>query len=256
MSADHAREFLEEIAAKTGVGEKGWLALEEVWRSALAETVADGWVVVPPVGAGDWTAHDGRSNSSPLFLELCDEVGRLIRGEAFSLIRGDTRGVGGLIMAQLAHKHGMVPVSATTEAARQGLEHPPPQERAETAPPRHRVHRPETDPGPVPEALVRRPEPSRLAATDKGEPMPERASLRAMLHSHQRVSALAELCHRYAAVTMGLAEALAEASEGLEGEDRARADRAIATAEAQVRAMADALGRAFMDLPEGDSDEA
>lgn len=46
----------------------------------------------------DWTsAADGRSNSSPLFLHLCDEVEELIRSEAR------------LIMAQLAHIHGLAP---------------------------------------------------------------------------------------------------------------------------------------------------
>lgn len=73
-------------------------------------------VVAPPATAAvpaDWTmGPDGRANTSPRFEALCDEVARLIRGEAHSLIGGHTRSTAGLIMAQLAHVHGLAPRDA------------------------------------------------------------------------------------------------------------------------------------------------
>ncbi len=57
----------------------------------------------------DWTLKDNRSNSSDEFLALCNEVERLIRDSAFHLISGQADMVAGLIMAQLAHVHGLVP---------------------------------------------------------------------------------------------------------------------------------------------------
>lgn len=57
----------------------------------------------------DWTVDPktGRSNSSPEFLHLARMVGGLIRNSAQSILAGDVEGVGRLIMAQLAHAHGM-----------------------------------------------------------------------------------------------------------------------------------------------------
>ena len=57
----------------------------------------------------DWTAVDGRSNSSALYVNLSSEIARLLRDSAHSLIAGRTDEVGGLILAQLAHKHGLRP---------------------------------------------------------------------------------------------------------------------------------------------------
>jgi hypothetical protein len=57
----------------------------------------------------DWTAQDGRSNSSPEFNRLTEEVARLIRDSAHDLIAGRADRVAELIMAQLAHKHGLAP---------------------------------------------------------------------------------------------------------------------------------------------------
>jgi hypothetical protein len=58
----------------------------------------------------DWTLDsEGRSNSSPEFLRLCDEVERLIRSEAHSLIAGRADIAARLIMAHLAHVHGLKP---------------------------------------------------------------------------------------------------------------------------------------------------
>lgn len=59
--------------------------------------------------AADWTAKDGRSNSSDLFKQLCAEVERLIRSDAFALIGGRADTTARLIMAQLAHLHGLAP---------------------------------------------------------------------------------------------------------------------------------------------------
>lgn len=58
---------------------------------------------------GDWTMKGGRSNSSDLFVELSDEVGRIIRDSAHALLAGNAQNVGRLIMAHLAHRHGLAP---------------------------------------------------------------------------------------------------------------------------------------------------
>ena len=59
----------------------------------------------------DWTIdrRTGCSNSSPLYNLMCAEVERLIRGDARSLIAGRAQDTAGLIMAQLAHVHGLRP---------------------------------------------------------------------------------------------------------------------------------------------------
>jgi hypothetical protein len=58
----------------------------------------------------DWTCDEsGRSNSSEAFVGLVAAVESLIRGEAASLIAGRADTVAGLIVAQLAHAHGLIP---------------------------------------------------------------------------------------------------------------------------------------------------
>lgn len=61
----------------------------------------------------DWTMDPktGRTNSSVRFEGLCDEVEDLIRGGAHSLIAGQAGNVARLIMAQLAHVHGLRPAA-------------------------------------------------------------------------------------------------------------------------------------------------
>lgn len=61
--------------------------------------------------AKDWTVdlQTGRSNSSPEFLRLSAEVGRIIRDDAHRLLAGRAADTGGLVMAQLAHKQGLAP---------------------------------------------------------------------------------------------------------------------------------------------------
>lgn len=61
-------------------------------------------------GSNDWTAgRDGRSNTSPLFEALVLEVARLIRSEAFTLLDGRAEDTARLIVARLAHSHGLKP---------------------------------------------------------------------------------------------------------------------------------------------------
>lgn len=57
----------------------------------------------------DWTKLDGRSNSSPTYLELVAAVEDLIRHDAHALLAGRADQTARLIVAHLAHKHGMVP---------------------------------------------------------------------------------------------------------------------------------------------------
>jgi hypothetical protein len=57
----------------------------------------------------DWTVKDGRANSSDRFNELAERVGEIIRNSAHDLIAGRSDMVGHLVMAQLAHVHGLVP---------------------------------------------------------------------------------------------------------------------------------------------------
>lgn len=59
----------------------------------------------------DWTQDaEGRSNSSPEYRAIVDEVARLIRADGSGVF--DERWVQSLarlIVSQLAHKHGMTP---------------------------------------------------------------------------------------------------------------------------------------------------
>lgn len=74
-------------------------------------------MTVPPgaIPETDWTCDsDGRTNSSEQFTRLVREVERLIRGDAHKLIAGRADMTAQLIMAQLAHKHGLVPTEGTT----------------------------------------------------------------------------------------------------------------------------------------------
>ena len=57
----------------------------------------------------DWTEKHGRANSSYEFQTLVSHIDGLIRGAAHDLIAGRSYDVAHLIMAQLAHVHGLVP---------------------------------------------------------------------------------------------------------------------------------------------------
>lgn len=75
---------------------------------------ADGCDFPCPYRQPDWTWDKrGRSNASPLFCKLCDEVERLIRSDAHSLISGNAGSTARLIMAQLAHVHGLAPTTSS-----------------------------------------------------------------------------------------------------------------------------------------------
>lgn len=65
----------------------------------------------------DWTAIDGRTNSAPEYLALIDAVDTIIRGCSHALIGGRSRAVAGMIMAQLAHQHGLTPATRNAEPA-------------------------------------------------------------------------------------------------------------------------------------------
>lgn len=60
-------------------------------------------------GPTDWTAFNGRTNCSPLFEKLVEEVERLIRGDARTLMAGRADSTARLVLAQLAHVHGLAP---------------------------------------------------------------------------------------------------------------------------------------------------
>lgn len=57
----------------------------------------------------DWTSIGQRSNCSPFFESLVLEIARLIRDDARSLLAGNAEGSARLILAQLAHVHGLAP---------------------------------------------------------------------------------------------------------------------------------------------------
>lgn len=84
-------------------------------RDILTDLAEHGYAVVSRVEPGlpDWTeGQDGRSNSSVPFITLRAEVGRIIRDSAADLIAGRSDVVAGLILAQLAHRHGLAPTGA------------------------------------------------------------------------------------------------------------------------------------------------
>lgn len=57
-----------------------------------------------------WTVgKDGRTNSSPLFEKLVDEVTNMIRDDAHQLLAGNAHMTARLILAQLTHVHGLEP---------------------------------------------------------------------------------------------------------------------------------------------------
>jgi len=56
-----------------------------------------------------WTEANGKSNSSVRYLQLVEAVNAIIRGSAHQLLTGDSYGVAGLIVSQLAYYHGLRP---------------------------------------------------------------------------------------------------------------------------------------------------
>jgi hypothetical protein len=67
----------------------------------------------------DWTVDkSGRSNASPQFIALVAEVDRLIRNSGRSLITGHSLAVARVIVAQLAHVHGLAPTKKRRSGAK------------------------------------------------------------------------------------------------------------------------------------------
>lgn len=61
---------------------------------------------------GDWTELRGRSNSSERFLFICNVIESILRDGAGCILSPEwVNGVARLIVAQLAHVHGMGPAS-------------------------------------------------------------------------------------------------------------------------------------------------
>lgn len=73
------------------------------------------------------------------------------------------------------------------------------------------------------------------------------------VHSHLRVQALAEVTKRYGAAIRQLVDAVEEVLPDVEDEPRARLERALGDADAQLAAAGEALDRALEDLPEGEA---
>jgi hypothetical protein len=57
----------------------------------------------------DWTASRGKSNSSTAFLNIVEAVAVLILNEAHPIVAGRRHDAARLIVAQLAHVHGLAP---------------------------------------------------------------------------------------------------------------------------------------------------
>lgn len=78
-------------------------------------------------------------------------------------------------------------------------------------------------------------------------------TIRPLVHATIRVGVLADCCTRYGAVIDGLGHAVAEALTRVDDDELKRElEQAIATAEAQLGAINDAINAATRDLPEAD----
>ena len=75
------------------------------------------------------------------------------------------------------------------------------------------------------------------------------------LAAYKRVTALADVAHRYAAVIRVLTSAMEEAVEAVYDPEVVSLLRAaLADSDAQIAAISDALNKALDDLPEGQAD--
>lgn len=73
------------------------------------ETTAGEKAAVALGSDADWTAEDGRTNSSSKYLLLVAHVEALIRGDAHNLLNGRADATARLVVSQLAHVHGLHP---------------------------------------------------------------------------------------------------------------------------------------------------
>lgn len=100
---------------------KAWGEVPERNRALMRATVRsllNARIIATPGSARDWTVDPltGRSNSSPEFEHLVGEVTRLIRDEAHALLSGRADMTAALILAQLAHVHGLAPATTTNQS--------------------------------------------------------------------------------------------------------------------------------------------
>lgn len=63
----------------------------------------------------DWTEKDGRANASDKFNELSDFITRTILESGNTIVAGRVEVVSRLIVAQLAHVHGLAPMDPALE---------------------------------------------------------------------------------------------------------------------------------------------
>jgi|HubBroStandDraft_1064217.scaffolds.fasta_scaffold76931_3 hypothetical protein len=121
---DVAREAdaMEQAFASRRDPKQGWalLAIRTLERYQLVAKV-DGRPLAPatdPLRATraqtrDWTVGDnGRANSSVAFSRIKARIAEIIVNSAHDLLRGNAETVAGLILAQLAHVHGLAPRGA------------------------------------------------------------------------------------------------------------------------------------------------
>jgi len=68
----------------------------------------------------DWTkdSESGRSNSSPEYCLLVEQVARLIQNDAHALLSGNVAGTARLVVSNLAHRFGLVPTKRVGEMRR------------------------------------------------------------------------------------------------------------------------------------------
>jgi hypothetical protein len=102
---------------------RAWEALEERERELYRRTGERLFAIGAASSAAvlqDWTVGpEGRSNTSARFLKLMSAVERLILDSGHDLIHGRANTVARVIMAQLAHVHGLAPKDAVAPVAAQ-----------------------------------------------------------------------------------------------------------------------------------------
>ena len=91
---------------RRGRDHSGW---HSVLGSQITMTQREDWTINPKTG---------RSNSSPLFEALIEEVARIIRSDARQLLAGNAHMTARLIMAQLAHVHKLAPTAHEQKASK------------------------------------------------------------------------------------------------------------------------------------------
>lgn len=57
----------------------------------------------------DWTAYQGKANSSTLYMAIVQDVERVIRDGEHFLLTGQANAVARIIVSRIAHTHGLAP---------------------------------------------------------------------------------------------------------------------------------------------------